>query len=214
MDLLVVKTAIGELREDEAIALLTEFVRMNPPESEVRQVIAACQEGMTLVGDLFERGEYFVGDLIFAGELMTEAMDLLKSSFHKTAMEKRGTIVLGTVQGDLHDIGKNIFKNLAEAAGYEVFDLGIDQPVQAFVDRVRSLKPDIVGLSGMLTLVLENMKEVVDGLRSAGLRDDVKVIIGGSPVTKEACGYIGADGFTTQASEGLKMIQCWMQKNK
>lgn len=211
IDLKAVTTAIGELEEETVLEMLNGFVASNPTEEEAQKVVQACQEGMAMVGDLFESGEYFVGDLIFAGELLTEAIDLLKPVIGSGSSTTVGSIVLGTVHGDLHDIGKNIFKSMAEAAGFEVYDLGIDQPVQAFVDKVKEVEPEIVGMSGVLTLALESMKDTVDALKEAGLKDSVKVIIGGNPVTKEACEHIGADGFTTNAAEGVKMIQAWVK---
>lgn len=211
IDLKAVTTAIGELDEETAMEMLNEFVASKPSEEEAQKVVAACQDGMAMVGDLFESGEYFVGDLIFAGELLTEAIDVLKPVIGSSTTAKVGSIVLGTVHGDLHDIGKNIYKSMAEAAGFEVYDLGIDQPVQAFVDKVKEIKPDIVGMSGVLTLALESMKDTVDALKEAGVRDSVKIIIGGNPVTKEACEHIGADAFTTNAAEGVKTIQAWVK---
>jgi len=160
---------------------------------------------------LFEKEEYFVGDLIFAGELLTNAIEILKPVLGSASSKKIGKIVLGTVAGDLHDIGKNIFKSMAEAAGFEVFDLGIDQPPANFVNKVREVKPEIVGMSGVLTLALEAMKDTVDALKEAGLRDSIKIIIGGNPVTKEACEQIGADAFTTNAAEGVKICQGWVK---
>jgi len=210
-DLKAIKTAVGELEEEQVLEMLNDFVATNPSEAEAQEVVAACQQGMAQVGELFESGEYFVGDLIFAGELLTEALDVLKPVIGAGSSEQKGTIVLGTVHGDLHDIGKNIFKSMSEAAGFEVIDLGIDQPVQAFVDKVKEVKPQIVGMSGVLTLALEAMKDTVDGLKEAGLRDDVKVIIGGNPVTKEACEHIGADAFTTNAAEGVKTCTAWVE---
>ncbi|QSX08355.1 cobalamin-dependent protein [Alkalibacter rhizosphaerae] len=211
IDLKAVTTAIGELEEEKVLEMLNDFVASEPSEEEAQKVVQACQEGMAMVGDLFESGEYFVGDLIFAGELLTEAIDVLKPVIGSGTTTKVGSIIVGTVHGDLHDIGKNIFKSMAEAAGFEVYDLGIDQPVQAFVDKVKEVKPNIVGMSGVLTLALESMKDTVDALKEAGVRDSVKIIIGGNPVTKEACEHIGADAFTTNAAEGVKTIQAWVK---
>ena len=210
MDLKALTVAVGELDEEKVIADLEAFVATNPSEEEAQKVVAACQAGMAKVGELFEQGEYFVGDLIFAGELLTNAIDILKPVLGSSDSSSVGAIVLGTVAGDLHDIGKNIFKSMAEAAGFEVYDLGIDQPAGAFVDKIKEVKPAIVGMSGVLTLALEAMKETVDALNEAGVRDDVKVIIGGNPVTKEACEQIGADAFTTNAAEGVKICQSWV----
>jgi methanogenic corrinoid protein MtbC1 len=211
IDLNELKKAVGELEEEKVMGMLTEFVNSNPTEEEAQKIVSACQEGMGIVGDLFEKGEYFVGDLIFAGELLTEAINTLKPVIGAKSDTKAGKIVLGTVHGDLHDIGKNIFRSMAEAAGFEVHDLGIDQPASAFVKKVKEVNPNIVGMSGVLTLAIESMKSTVEELKQAGLRDRVKIIIGGNPVTKEACEYVGADAFTTNAAEGVKICQGWVK---
>lgn len=211
MDLVLLKEAVGELEEEKVLDLLKTFVESNPTEDDAQKAVSACQEGMAIVGELFEQGDYFVGDLIFAGELLTGAINILKPVIGSGESVKVGTIVLGTVHGDLHDIGKNIFRSMAEAVGFDVIDIGIDQPVSAFVETVKEVKPDIVGMSGVLTLALEAMRDTVEGLKEAGLRDSVKVIIGGNPVTKEACEHIGADAFTTNAAEGVKISQGWVK---
>ena len=203
---------LGDLDEDGVLDFLNDFVSTNPSAEEGYKAVSACQEGMNTVGELFENGEYFVGDLIFAGEIITEAIDILKPVLKGAETEKAGKIVLGTVKGDLHDIGKNIFKNMAEIAGFEVYDIGIDQPASAFVEKIKEVNPDIIGMSGVLTLALDSMKDTVEAIKSAGLRDNVKVIIGGNPVTKEACEAIQADAFTTNAAEGVKICKDWVAK--
>ncbi|AKL94765.1 cobalamin binding protein [Clostridium aceticum] len=210
MDLKVLTEAVGELDEDKVLEMLEDFVATNPTEEEAQKVVNACQQGMAVVGDLFDKGEYFVGDLIFAGELLSSAIEALKPVIGSGSTEKVGTIVLGTVEGDLHDIGKNIFRSMAEAAGFEVYDIGIDQSVSAFIDKIKEVKPQILGMSGVLTLAIDAMKNVVDGLQQEGLKNDLKIIIGGNPVTKEACEHVGADAFTTNAAEGVKICQGWM----
>lgn len=210
MDLNVLTQAVGDLEEDVVLEMLNAFVATSPSEEEAQKVVNACQQGMALVGDLFDKGEYFVGDLIFAGELLTSAIDVLKPVIGSGSAAKVGTIVLGTVEGDLHDIGKNIFKSMSEAAGFEVYDIGIDQSASAFVEKVKEVKPQVVGMSGVLTLALDAMKVTVDALKDAGLRDNLKVVIGGNPVTEEACKQIGADAFTTNAAEGVKICQGWV----
>ena len=202
--------AVGDLDEEDVMSKLEAFVAENPSHEEAQKAVAACQSGMAIVGDLFEQGEYFVGDLIFAGELMTQSMDILKPVIGSGGEAKAGKIVLATVEGDLHDIGKNIFRSMAEAAGFEIHDLGIDQKPEAFIQKIKEVQPEIVGMSGVLTLALESMKKTVEKLQEAGLRDTVKIIIGGNPVTVEACKYIGADAFTTSAAEGVKICQAWV----
>lgn len=207
MELKQLTQNLGDLHEDQVMEFLTDFVKINPTEREVDEVIQACQAGMAIVGDRFERGDYFVGDLIFAGELMTESMDILKPVIKKDKKGKIGVMVLGTVHGDLHDIGKNIYRGMAEAVGFEVHDIGIDQRPEAFIAKIKEVNPQVVGMSGVLTLALEAMKTTVDALKEAGLRDGLKIIIGGSPVNKEACEYIGADAFTTNATEGVRIAE-------
>ena len=201
---------MGDLDEEEVMKIIDKFIKTSPTAEEGQEVIAACQEGMNIIGDRFQEGEYFVGDLIFAGELLTDAINRLKSIIGSESDGNAGTILLGTVHGDLHDIGKNIFKSMTEAAGFKVVDIGIDQPVSAFVEKAKEVKPNVIGMSGVLTLALDSMKDTVDGLKEAGLRDDVKIIIGGNPVSKEACEHIGADAFTTNAAEGVKICQGWL----
>lgn len=212
MELKTLAQMIGGLEEDQVLEMLNTFVLSNPSQEDAQKVVNACQEGMAIVGELFEKGEYFVGDLIFAGELLTAAMDVLKPVMDSSGGEKTETIVLGTAHGDLHDIGKNIFKSMAQAAGFEVYDLGIDQSASAFVEKVKEVQPNIVGMSGVLTLAIDAMKDTVEALVEAGLRDEVKVIIGGNPVTKESCEHIGADAFTTNAAEGVKICQGWVKQ--
>jgi methanogenic corrinoid protein MtbC1 len=211
MDLAVLRQAVGDLDEQTILTMLKDFVATNPSGEEAQNVVIACQQGMAIVGDLFEKSEYFVGDLIFAGELLTQAIDILKPVLSSEASQKVGAIVIGTVAGDLHDIGKNIFNSMAEAAGFAVYDLGIDVDPTAFVEKVREVKPQIVGMSGVLTLAIDAMKNTVDALNEAGLRDGVKVIIGGNPVNADSCKQIGADAFTTNAAEGLKICQGWVK---
>jgi methanogenic corrinoid protein MtbC1 len=210
LDLNELTVAIGDLDEEKVVEMLEAFVASNPSGEEAYSVVGACQKGMAIVGGLFEKNEYFVGDLIFAGELLTRSIDILKPVIGGDDSKKIGAIVVGTVEGDLHDIGKNIFASMVEAAGFQVYDLGIDVPPSAFVEKVKEMKPQIVGMSGVLTLALDSMKATVDALKEAGVRDNIKIVIGGNPVTEDACKQIGADAFTTNAAEGVKLCQGWV----
>lgn len=208
LDLKELTQAVGDLEEELVMDLLNEFVKENPTEPEAQEAIGACQAGMAIVGELFEKGDYFVGDLIFAGELLTESINLLKPVLGSGADTVAGTIILGTVHGDLHDIGKNIFKSMSEAAGFEVVDLGIDVAPELFAQTAKENQGCIIGMSGVLTLAIDAMKETVEMVKAAGI--DAKIIIGGNPVTKEACEYVGADQYTTNAAEGVKICQEWV----
>ena len=209
-DLNQLSQLLGDLDEEGVYEFIKKFIADGATEEDGYQAVASCQSGMAIVGDLFEKGEYFVGDLIFAGEILTGALELLKPLLSGGASKKIGTLVLGTVHGDLHDIGKNIFKNMVEIAGFEVHDIGIDQSPETFVAKIKEVNPQVVGMSGVLTLALDSMKDTVDAIVEAGVRDSVKIIIGGNPVTKEACEQIGADAFTTNAAEGVRIATEWV----
>lgn len=211
IDLHDLTQSVGELDEEKVLEILNNFMSTNPSSEDAQEAVSACQKGMVIVGERFETGEYFVGDLIFAGEVLTNAIEILKPILSEAGGISANSIVIGTVAGDLHDIGKNIFKSMAEAAGFKIHDIGIDQAADAFVEKVKEVKPKIVGMSGVLTLSLESMKNTVDALAKEGLRDSVKIIIGGNPVTKEACIQIGADAFTTNAADGINICREWIK---
>nr|WP_320024313.1 cobalamin-dependent protein [uncultured Acetobacterium sp.] len=208
LDLRILTQSVGDLEEAKVMDLLDDFITENPSELEVREAIAACQSGMALVGNHFEKGDYFVADLIFAGELLTEAINRLKPILSEHESMTSGTIVLGTVYGDLHDIGKNIFKIMSEAAGFKVIDMGIDVDPDDFVEKAKSCMPSIIGMSGILTMSIDSMKATITALRAADIT--ARIIIGGHPLTAEVCQLIGADGYTTNAAEGVKICQRWM----
>ena len=210
VDLNALTQAMSDLDEDTVNEAVKEVLAKEDNANDAQELIKAFQQGMTKVGERFDSGEYFIGDLIFAGEILQAAMDELKTALAGNSEAKSAKIVLATVAGDLHDIGKNIFRTMAEASGFEVFDLGIDVPVNQIVDKVKEVNPEIVGLSGVLTLALDSMKETVDGLKAEGVRDNLKVIIGGVPVNEIVCKSIGADDFSTNAADGVKICQRWV----
>lgn len=205
------KDALGSLEESKVLSILQDFMDGKPTEAEAQQAITACQEGMAVVSDHFDKGDYYIGDLMYAGEILTQAVNILKPAFGGKSAQAVGKIVLGTVHDDVHDIGKNIFRSMAEAAGFEVYDLGIDVPVDTFVDKVREVQPQIVGLSGVLTMAIQSMKDTVAGLDRAGLRDGVKVTIGGACASKEAMDVSGADAWSTNAADTVTTCLAWVQ---
>ena len=204
LDLKFLTQALGDLEEDLVMEMLKEFTDTSPSEAEALEAVAACQAGMTIVGELFEQGEYFVGDLIFAGELLTEAINALKPALGGGASVVIGTILLGTVHGDLHDIGKNLVKMMMEGKGLEVIDLGTDVPPEKFVEAAAEEHCDIIACSALLTTTMGVMEDVVKAANNAGLRDKVKIMIGGAPVTEAFCLQIGADKYTCDATSAAE----------
>ena len=208
IDFEALATAMGELDEDTVKELLEEV--MADGGSEANKAMDACQKGMDTVGKLFEEGEYFVGDLIYAGELMTDAVAILKDAL--VSGESAGPktrMILCTVKDDLHDIGKNIVRSMLEANGFDVLDLGIDCPAQKIVDTAKAEGIKIVALSGVLTLALDSMKATVEAIKAAGL--ECKVIIGGAPVSAEACRNIGADEWAHSPQKTVQVCKEWAQ---
>ncbi|MDR1816449.1 MAG: cobalamin-dependent protein [Clostridiales Family XIII bacterium] len=213
MDLEGLRTAVGEMDEGRVNALLGGFLASQPTEEEARAVLAACQQGMDIVGERFGDGRYFVGDLIFAGSMLAGAVEKLKPLLGFGAGDfSAGTVVLGTVEGDIHFIGKNLFKTMAEAANFRVIDLGIDQPPQAFCEAAARYRPEIVGLSGLLSTAVDSMKETVAALTAAGLRKHLRVVIGGNIVNEEVCAYVGADAWSNNAYEAVGICRELVEK--
>jgi len=175
-----------------------------------RAVTDGMAKGMDVVGEKYEKGEYFLAELIMAGEVMKEGMKILEPHLKGGEVKKIGKVVIGTVRGDLHDIGKNIVVTLLEAAGFEVVDLGVDVPPEKFVEAVKQNKPDIVGMSALLTTTMIEMENVIKALKEAGLRDKVKIIIGGAPITQEYAEKIGADAAAKDAVEGVNICKSWV----
>ncbi len=200
--------AMGELDEDTVKEILEEV--MSAGGADAQQALDACQKGMDTVGKLFEDGEYFVGDLIYAGELMTDAVEILKDALISTESTGAKTkMILCTVKDDLHDIGKNIVRSMLEAAGFDVLDLGIDCPAEKVVEAAKAENIQIVALSGVLTLALDSMKTTVEALRESC--PEVKVIIGGAPVSAEACQRIGADQWAHSPQKTVATCKAWAQ---
>lgn len=204
--------AVAEMMEDDAMRLTKKYLDEGVPPM---RVLDAYKQALGIIGKRFEEGSYFVPELILAGEMMKEASELIKpfmAGGHAGAETKRiGKFLLGTVQGDIHDIGKDMVGMLMDINGFEVKDLGVDVPAQRFWDACKEFQPDIIGMSGLLTLAYESMKQVVDGLKEMGARDKVKVIIGGGQVDEHAGKYVGADAWVTDAVAGVKVALQWME---
>ncbi|MBQ1545618.1 MAG: cobalamin-dependent protein [Clostridia bacterium] len=196
---------MADLEEDEVLDAVNEIVATG---EGVNEALEAMQKGMEEIGKRFEEGEYYVGDLVYSGEIMTGAMELLKPLISGNA-ESCGKMILCTVKDDLHDIGKNIVKAQLEANGFEVLDLGIDVPPETIVETAKKEGIKIIALSGVLTLALDSMKATVEAFEAAGMRDSCKIIIGGAPVSEDACKSVGADEWAHSPAKTVTVCKQW-----
>ncbi len=204
--------AIADMEEDEALRLTHEMIDAG---REPADILAICKQAMDIVGRRFEEQEYFIPELVMAGEMLDQIGALVKPLIKGQAEEQGagiGTMVLGTVHGDLHDIGKNIVGFMLDVNGIEVVDIGVDVQPQKFIDAIREHKPQVVGLSGFLTLAFDSMKETVEAITEAGLRDQVKITIGGGQVDEAIRVYTGADAFGLTAMKAVAQCKEWMAK--
>ena len=195
------------LRGDAAAAAAAARQALEAGAEPIRIVSEAISPAMSEVGRLFEEGEYFVPELLIAARATKAVFEILRPLLAKSGVQPVGRVVLGTVRGDLHDIGKNLVAALLEGGGFEVSDLGVDVPPDRFVAAVREKQPQVLGLSALLTTTLPGMKTTLEALRSAGVRDSVKVMIGGAPVTASYAEAIGADGFADNAAAAVDLAR-------
>ncbi len=193
----------GEMDEVAAFVQAALDAQIDPGVILNNGMISAMQE----VGRLFEEGEYFVPEMLISARAMQTGLALLKPHLVEANVQSAGKVVIGTVKGDLHDIGKNLVAMMLEGAAFEIVDLGTDVSPDKFVEAVKTHQPAIVGLSALLTTTMPNMKTTIEALKAAGLRDQVKVIIGGAPVTEAYARDIGADGFATDASRAVTLTR-------
>jgi 5-methyltetrahydrofolate--homocysteine methyltransferase len=193
----------GDHKTAEAVTI--EALADNTPPLELvgHYMVPAMDE----VGKRFECEEYFVPELLLAARAMKAALQHIRPLLLEAGAESAGRVVIGTVKGDLHDIGKNIVAAMLEGGGFDVIDLGADVSPEKFVEAVRERKPDIVCLSALLTVTMPSMKAIIEALKAAGVRDSVKVLVGGAPVTKEFAADIGADGFGENASVAVTLAR-------
>jgi methanogenic corrinoid protein MtbC1 len=201
-------SALADLKEKEALKIVED--RLNAKEDPLK-ILDDTKRAMEIVGKRFAASEYFIPDLVYSGEILKAITEMVKPKLTKTAEAKRvGKVVFGTVAGDIHDIGKDIVVFMLDVNGFEVYDLGIDVPVQKFVDKIKETGAPIVGLSGFLTLAFDSMKQTIDAMKAAGLRDKVKVMIGGGQITEEVRKYTGADAYGRDAMAGVAFAKKWI----
>jgi methanogenic corrinoid protein MtbC1 len=201
------RNTLADLKEEEALAIVKE--RLDAGDDPMA-ILEDARRAMEIVGNRFAESKYFIPDLVYSGEILKSINELVKPKLAKEGEAKReGKVVIGTVAGDIHDIGKDIVVFMLDVNGFEVLDLGVDVPSKKFVDTIKESGAPIVGLSGFLTLSYDSMKQAIEAMKDAGLRDKVKVMIGGGQITDEIMKYTGADAFGKDAVAGVSLAKKW-----
>ena len=199
---------MADLKEDETIALVKDLVKQG---TNPASILDDARAAMETVGKRFESCEYFIPDLMMAGEILKDISGIVKPFMASgQTVTKKGKVLIGTVAGDIHDIGKDIVTFMLDVSGYDVLDIGIDVPVETFVRKIGEFRPQVVGLSGFLTLAFDSMKNTVRGLREAGLRDNWKVMIGGGQIDDEVRRYTEADAYGKDAVAAVNLCKQWI----
>ena len=201
--------AIADLEEKEALSLAKQWLDQG---KDPNSILEESRKGMETVGQRFADGTYFLPELIYSGEILKGVSEIVKPKLKqevKTA--RRGKVIVGTVAGDIHDIGKDIVVFMLDVNGFEVVDLGVDVPAEKFVDAIKTSGATVVGLSGFLTLAFDSMKLAVEAIKKAGLRDKVKIMIGGGQIDEEIKKYTGADAYGRDAMAGVALAKTWIK---
>ena len=200
--------AFSEMREADVLQIANELLDGGTAPLDV---LDACRQALTIIGQRFDAGEAFIPELILAGEMMKQVSAMVKPRMEREAEVKRlGKVLIGTVAGDIHDIGKDIVVFMLDVNGFDVIDLGVDVPAQTFVDKIKEAKPDVVGLSGLLTLAFDSMKKTVEAIDEAGLRDSVKIMVGGATIDEQVREYVKADAFGPDAMAAVTLSRQWL----
>jgi trimethylamine corrinoid protein len=199
---------LADLKEDEAVHLTKE--RLASGEDPLK-ILEDSRTGMEIVGKRFSSGEYFIPDLIYSGEILRQISEIVKPNLTQNMQtQKLGKFLLATVAGDIHDIGKDIVGFMMDISGFEVIDLGIDVPRDKIVAKIQETQPQIVGLSGFLTLAFDSMKDTIEAIKQAGLRDNIKIMIGGGQIDEEVRRYTGADAYRPDAVAAVALAKEWI----
>lgn len=199
---------LSDLKEKEALAFVENALAEGVYPMDL---MAQAKEGMNIVGQRFANEEYFIPDLVFSGEILKGIVKILEPHLKKGEEDERlGKVIIGTVAGDIHDIGKDLVVFMLDVSGFEVTDLGIDVPVQKFVDAIRDTNSTVVGLSGFLTLAFQSMKDTVEAIKAAGLRDKVKIMIGGGQIDDQVKSFTGADAYGKDAMAAVQLAKGWI----
>jgi 5-methyltetrahydrofolate--homocysteine methyltransferase len=201
---------LADMNEDEGVALAKRMLLEEG--ADPMRVLDLCRTAMDMVGKRFAEGEYFLPELVLAGEMLDTIGAVAKPLIKQSAggePQRLARVLIGTVHGDLHDIGKNIVTFMLDINGFEVRDIGVDVPAATFIDEINDFKPQVVGLSGFLTLAFDSMKETIDAIASAGLRNNMKIMIGGGQIDETVRAYTGADAFGTNAVDAVTLCKGW-----
>lgn len=202
------KAALLDLNKDSTDELVKEII--DTGVISPKEAVDAIAEALDVVGRLFQEGEWFLGELVYSGKIAKEAMDDLAPLLEAgDAADKLGKVIVGTIEGDMHDLGKSIFVNYARSAGFEVIDLGVDVSAETFADAVVEHQPVALGMCCLLTPAAAGVNRVVEVLKSRGLRESIKVIIGGAAMTLDYANEIGADAYASDAVTGTDIIKGW-----
>ena len=200
-------SALSDLKEKEALEIAQDRLSAG---DDALSILNDARRAMEIVGKRFGNHEYFIPELVYSGEILKEITDMVKPKLTKSVEVKRlGKVIIGTVAGDIHDIGKDIIVFMLDVNGFEVYDLGVDVPAQKFVEKITETNASIIGLSGFLTLAFDSMKETIEAIKAAGLRDKVKIMIGGGQISEEIRKYAGADAYGPDAMAGVSLAKEW-----
>lgn len=203
--------AMVEMKEQEALERAKDLISSG---EDPLKILNACSEALETVGKRFETGEYFLPQLILAGEMLRQISEMLKPKLKdkttSVTSESLGKVLIGTVKGDIHDIGKDIVTFMLQVNGFNVLDLGIDVPPSKFVDAIKDFQPQVVGMSCLLTLAFESMKETVEAIKNAGLREEVKIMVGGGQVSEMVRDYANADAYGEDAVSAVRLAKNWV----
>ena len=197
---------LADLKEEEVLKLTQK--RLDSKEDPLK-ILEDARKGMEIVGKRFAGGEYFLPELVFSGELLTQVTNIVKPHLTGSGakVKKIGKVVIGTVKGDLHDIGKNIVSMMLKGACFEVADLGIDVPIEKFVEAAEKSRADLIAMSSLLTTSMNAMRDTINALKAGGIRDKVKVMVGGAPITQDFANSIGADAYAKDAATAVDMAK-------
>jgi 5-methyltetrahydrofolate--homocysteine methyltransferase len=198
--------AIADLREKEALDIVGSRLGAGDDPLSIFDEIRSATE---IVGKRFADGEYYIPDLIYSGDILKAITDLVRPKLSRLEVNRRGKVVIGTVAGDIHNIGKDIVAFMLDANGFEVYDLGVDVPAEKFIQKIIETRSSIVGLSGLLTVAYESMKQTIGAIAAAGLKDSVKIMIGGGLVNDEVRRFTGADAYGKDAMDGVSLAKKW-----